>query len=252
MAIVLAAHGAGDGSSVNEAVRERARSLAESGCGEVAVAFHKGSPGFSSVLSTLRSRVVVVVPLMTSRGYYADVVLPRGLDSDPAFVGKTVRVSMPLGLHPSVAGLVERRIEVLSQRYSLDAPAVAIVGHGTRRHSKSRVSSFELVSTLSGSRSFGPVSAYFLDDEPPVEEVAGFAADRDLLVVPFLIASGLHVREDLTARLGVGETSDEVPLDVRSGGRRIVIDRPVGEDPALDALIEELAGVGPPSCARRG
>ena len=243
MAVVLAAHGAGDGSSVNEAVRERARRLAaESGFCEVAVTFHSGTPGFSSVLSTLRSRVVVVVPLMASRGYYADVVLPRGLDADPAFAEKTVRVSMPLGLHPALAGIVGRRIEELSERYALDAPAVAIVGHGTRRHSESRASSVELASSLSPCLAGGPVSAFFLDDEPPVEEVAGFAPDKALLVVPFLIASGRHVRRDLTARLGVGASPEKPPLDVRVGDRRILIDRPVGEDPALDELILGLAG----------
>ena len=59
----------------------------------------------------------------------------------------------------------------------------------------------------------------------------------DLIVVPFFIGSGTHVQRDIRERLGIACEDG----GSGSAGRRIVVDRPVGEDPAIEDLIVSLA-----------
>jgi sirohydrochlorin cobaltochelatase len=85
-ALILAAHGSRHEPSVNDQVRTLAGVVAARGSfDEVAVAFHQGRPPFDSVLDELTAQEIVVVPLMTSEGYYSDVVLPRELAKNRRF-----------------------------------------------------------------------------------------------------------------------------------------------------------------------
>ena len=84
-ALVLAAHGSRRDPAANALVRRLAQAVRERRLfDEVAVAFHQGEPGFDTVLDELEAEAVTVVPVMTSAGHYADVVLPGGAGSEPA------------------------------------------------------------------------------------------------------------------------------------------------------------------------
>ena len=77
---MLAAHGSRRDPAANALVRRLAQAVRERRLfDEVAVAFHQGEPGFDTVLDELESEAVTVVPVMTSAGHYADVVLPEAL-----------------------------------------------------------------------------------------------------------------------------------------------------------------------------
>ena len=243
-AVVLAAHGSLDESAVNPSIRQHARKLAAAGFAEVAVAFHRGDPPFSRVLDELRARDVVVIPLMTSRGYYSDVVLPRELSKNRDFGRVHLQYTVPLGLHPRMPTVVARRLAQLLEEFSLEAPAVAIVGHGTPRHARSRESSCDLAADLASRPGSGPTEAFFLDDEPPLEKLRDFAGDRDLIVVPFLIGAGRHATRDIARRVCGLSLSRQLPLAFESDGRSVVLDRAVGEDPAIAELITDLAVKG--------
>ena len=71
----------------------------------------------------------------------------------------------------------------LEAQLSLSEPAVAIVGHGTPRHRESRSSSHALVAALRRERPDVPAEAFFLDEDPRVEEITSFEGDRDLVVI---------------------------------------------------------------------
>ena len=94
-ALVLAAHGSRHARHVNERIREMADRLRTTRAGRefstIAVAYHQGEPAFAEVLDALEERDVTVVPVMTSRGYYADHVLPRALAMFPAWTRRAVR-----------------------------------------------------------------------------------------------------------------------------------------------------------------
>ncbi len=129
-ALVLAAHGSRRDPAANALVRRLAQVVRERRLfDEVAAAFHQGEPGFDAVLDELGSEAVTVVPVMTSAGHYADVVLPEALARNRRHAELRLRLTPPVGSHPGIAPLVARRVSELLREY---APS-----RGRRRHCSS-------------------------------------------------------------------------------------------------------------------
>jgi sirohydrochlorin cobaltochelatase len=234
-ALVLAAHGSRHEPSINAQFRAWAAQAAErTAFDEVAVAFHQGSPAFSEVLDYLTADAVTVVPVMTSAGYYSDLVLPRELARNRRIPHLTLRQTDPVGLHPDLPFLVANRATVLLDAYEVSQNShldvtLAIVGHGTPRHPASRNSTHSLVERLSATHTFGEVIALFLDDQPAVEKLLTLASKPNILVIPFLIAPGPHATLDIPKRIGMNLHGTGGPPFVDSiAGRRVLCDLPFG------------------------
>ena len=127
-ALVLAAHGSRRDPAANALVRRLAQALRERRLfDEVAVAFHQGEPGFESVLDELESEAVTVVPVMTSAGHYAEVVLPEALARNRRHDSVRLRVTPPVGSHPGIAPLVARRVSELLRDHALGRGEAAVL-----------------------------------------------------------------------------------------------------------------------------
>ena len=239
-ALVLAAHGSRRDPRANRLVRRlaeavRSRRLFD----EVAVAFHQGEPGFGSALDELTADEVTIVPLLTSAGHYADVVLPQALSRNRRYNELRVRLTPPVGTDSGIAPLVARRItqllnyeDILRQRVSL-----AIVGHGTPRHPESRTATMKLAETLRRRRVAGEVMAAFLDDDPPLGSLVDIASHPYLVVVPFLIGGGDHVKD---IRRALKHMRSQLATH-ESGPSSLLIDHPLGSYPELVDIIIDLA-----------
>ena len=230
-ALVLAAHGSRRDPAANALVRRlaeavRARRLFD----EVAVAFHQGEPRFETVLDEITADEVTVVPLLTSAGHYADVVLPEALARNRRFAQLRLRQTPPVGTDPGIAPLVARRVTELLRNEGIDrhSASVAIVGHGTPRHRESRTSAIQLADTLRRRRVAGEVLAAFIDDDPPVSALLESATLPYLVVVPFLIGGGTHVVEDIPRLLGQADS-------------RLIVDQAIGTYSGLVEIIIDLA-----------
>lgn len=238
-ALVLAAHGSRHRPDANVKVEEAVLWLRRQGpFDEVTAAYHQGRPAFSQVLDGLRSLDVTVVPFMTSRGFFCDHVLPRELAKNRSYHQLKIRVTPPVGLHPALPELVTSRLEkqLRERRCEPRQTAVAVVGHGTLRHPRSRQATQSLAEKLCSRGLFAQVKAFFLDEPPQVEEIPGSFQGRPTVVVPFLMGGGAHALEDLPRRLGTG-----AELIEEGSSPRLYVDRPVGDDPALPALVAQLA-----------
>jgi uroporphyrin-III C-methyltransferase len=238
-ALVLAAHGSRRHPEANALVRRLAETVrAQRLFDEVAVAFHQGEPRFDTVLDELAAEDVTVVPLLTSAGHYAEVVLPQALSRNRRFAAVRCRQTPPVGTHPGVASLVARRVGMLVREAGLqrDAVSLAIVGHGTRRHSESRGATLHLADTLRRRRVAGEVLPAFLDDDPPLGELIQATSLPHLIVVPFLMG-GAHAAADIPELLGV--TSGRLV----TGARRplVTVDQAFGSYPGLADIIVDLA-----------
>ena len=238
-ALVLAAHGSRRDPAANALVRRlaeavRARRLFD----EVAVAFHQGEPRFDTVLDELSADEVTVVPLLTSAGHYADVVLPEALARNRRFAELRLRQTPPVGTHSGIAPLVARRVTELlrDEGIARHSASLAIVGHGTPRHRDSRTSAMRLAETLRRRRVAGEVLTAFLDDDPPVSALMESVALPHLVVVPFLIGGGTHVVEDIPR---VVEESRVASRESRNP--EIVVDHAIGSYPGLVEIIIDLA-----------
>jgi uroporphyrin-III C-methyltransferase len=255
-ALVLAAHGSRRDPAANALVRRLAQALRERRLfHEVAVAFHRGEPGFDGVLDELESEAVTVVPVMTSAGHYADVVLPAALERNRRFAEVRLRVTPPVGAHPGIAPLVARRVSELLREHGLSRPAATLLlaGHGTRRHPASRVTTLQLAETLRRRGVAGTVTAGFLDDEPTLPEALASAPGGPVLLLPFLIGGGTHAAEDIPRAVGL--EPEETPFLRRADGRLILVDDAIGSLPGIVDVIVDLARrhpPPPPRLARRG
>jgi uroporphyrin-III C-methyltransferase/precorrin-2 dehydrogenase/sirohydrochlorin ferrochelatase len=255
-ALVLAAHGSRRDPAANARIRGLAQAVRERRLfDEVAVAFHQGEPGFDTVLDELRAEAVTVVPVMTSAGHYAEVVLPEALARNRRYGAVRLRVTPPVGSHPGIAPLVARRVSELLREHGLERgrTAVLLAGHGTRRHAASRETALQLAETLRRRGVASQVTCGFLDDEPSLAEALDEAPAAGVLVLPFLIGGGSHAAEDVPRALGLDP--DDVASPRARPRRRIVVDEPVGSLPGIVDLIVDLARRHPPPgprLARRG
>lgn len=246
-ALVLAAHGSRRDPAANALVRRLAQAVRERRLfDEVAVAFHQGEPGFEAVLDEIAAEAVTVVPVMTSAGHYAEVVLPEALARSPRYASVRLRVTPPVGSHAGIAPLVARRVSELLRDHGLErtATAVLLAGHGTRRHAASRETTLRLAETLRRRGVASRVVAGFLDDEPSLPEALAEAGGDAVLVLPFLIGGGSHAGEDVPRALGL--EPGELPLAARRGGARVVVDHAIGTLPGIVDIIIDLARRHPP------
>lgn len=244
-ALVLAAHGSAVGLAGHEVVDGYVDRLGElQYFDEVSAAFHLGEPSFAAVLDHLHAHRVIVVPLMTSRGYFSDVVLPKELARNRRWHEVDLTLTDPVGTHRDMASIVFHRVcnGIDRQGFDADATSVILVGHGTPRHTHSGESTMQLVTALKAKHPAWDVSAAFLDAVPALETALDNAQHDSVVVEPFLIADGLHAAHDIPRRLGM-ETPDgqSLPVTQRVGNRTVVCDSAVGTDPAILDLITDLA-----------
>ncbi len=246
-ALVLAAHGSRVEPAVNAAVgRLAARLLTWGPFGEVTPAFHHGSPTFSNALDRLYADDVTVVPLMTSDGYFNDVVLPRELAKNATYRRKRVRQTRPVGCHPGVVGLAVAQVRHRLRRCRRNpaATSLVIVGHGTPRHPKSGESTRELAAELARRHVCKEVLAAYLDDTPNVRLAVDWATQSTVMVLPFMMGNGPHVTRDIAGVLGLHRDS---VLDGVTGGRdrhRVILcEEAIGTDSRIVNIVADLARV---------
>ncbi|GJM24885.1 MAG: hypothetical protein DHS20C16_13000 [Phycisphaerae bacterium] len=242
--IVLAAHGSNALPHVNERIRQLAHDLQRTGeIPSVTAAFHQGDPHFSEVLDQLPAGKVVVIPFMTSAGYYCDEVLPREFRRNCDFDPNLVRITPPVGAHPMLEELLANRIHELVGEHDLRESNVAVilVGHGTPRHIASRNTSIRLADGLQNKFADAVVIPAFIDDEPSVASAYGSIGNRNCIVLPFFMGTGMHAIEDLPRMFGFTQKLNDEPLGRRDGERSIVLDRPIGLDAGMIEIIKDLA-----------
>jgi sirohydrochlorin cobaltochelatase len=253
-ALILAAHGSGREPPVNARIRAMAGAIASRGLfGEVVAAFHQGEPRFSNVIDMLACEEAIVVPVMTSDGYYCDGVLPgelakneriRSWDEGADSSGVRVMVTKPVGTHPRMLELVARRAACLMNEHGLEPTqtSVAVIGHGTPRHARSRSSTVAVAESLARRGIAGDCFAAFIDEEPFLEAVTDVARNTNILVLLFLINPGPHALCDVPYRIGFPvEGHPRLPRAARIGNRFVLCDEPVGILPGFLDVILQLA-----------
>ncbi len=197
---MLVAHGSHTDARSSRPVLDHADRLRDRGhFDEVRTAFWKGQSPLRAALSAVGSAAATVVPMMTSEGYFVEEVFPRELrlGERPPGGPETVRYADPVGTHPAVTGVVERRA-----RAACAAPeraALAVVGHGTDRNPTSGASAKEHARRLRRRGSFAEVGALYIDEEPHVGGLRDHFSAPECVVVPLFVADAGHVTEDIPA-----------------------------------------------------
>ncbi len=255
-AVILAAHGSRQDPTANAIIRSHAERITRLRIfDEVAVAFHQGTPTFASVLDSVNADDIVVVPVMTSDGYYSNTILPRALQSNPRFTELQPVITRPVGTHPGIIALVRVRVAEMLRRHHLEPgrTSLVLVGHGTERHDRSRQVTIELENKLRRMAICAQTLYAFLDQKPLLDGVHSLVNEPNLLVLPILIGGGYHATRDIPHRLGMIPGKDLSPAEDSSGAgiqlpqvghvgnRRVICDVAIGVHPEIADIIVRLA-----------
>ena len=250
--LLLVGHGASDDEQVGAPVRRLADQMRDlDDFDEVAVAFVREEPRVEGAIERCSGEQVVVVPILMSQGYFADRVIPEKLGLAEGEIGGASRVAgrevvytEAIGTHPAMVEVVEARVrEVLGG--APEAPGgftIVVAGHGTTEHADSSGSTERVAAELADRGGWGEVRAGFLDEPPGIAEAVGDAECGQVVVVPFFIAEGPHVAEEIPALLGSDASFDGFPRDF--DGHRVWYTRPVGTASATTDVVADRARDG--------
>ena len=224
----------------------------------VSEAFWKQEPNVKQVLADLMARRVFVVPLFISEGYFSTRVIPQAL----GFCGaptlrsgdSTVYYCKPIGTHPSMTGVLMARARGVVEQFPFPrAPefkdtTLFIAGHGTTEHEDSRKAIDEQAGRIRALGVYAAVHGVFLEEEPGIGRCYELAQTPNLVVAPFFISDGMHVREDIPVLLGESERTVERRLaegrptwrnPTEHRGKRVWYASAVGTEPRLAEVILE-------------
>lgn len=220
--MVLIGHGSTVNANSAETVRTHAEALRASGIfGEVREIFWKETADFSAAAKAGSARRVFLVPMFISEGYFSEEKIPRALGYRPEPNQKWERTiekggrkfvyCKPIGTHPAMTSVIVARANEVLERFPFPRRpkktevSLFIAGHGTEQNPMSRRSIDAQVEIIRNGGAFGQVEAVFIEEDPLVSQSAAMSKMRNIVVVPFFMAEGAHVAEDLPRMLGAPE-----------------------------------------------
>lgn len=209
---------------------------------EISACFWKEAPAFSQALDTLAADTVVVVPALAADGYFARTVIPAEMELSGPLTqcgSRRIHYTQPLGLHPRLGEVLHDRVTRLMDDEGLIAGevAVAVIGHGTRRDSRSRDAARKQAQALAASRPGLTVLEAYLDDEPSIASIYERTDAGVILAAPWFLAPGSHVSIDVPRELGLAPGAGSG----RTGGRSVYYLGAPGTAAAVCEVILQLA-----------
>ena len=247
--LVLGAHGSLAAPDSNQPLYDLATSISDKEVfTAVTPAFLNGDPLMTDFLQHLPKGDVVIVPAMTSVGYYLQSVIPKRIAENPDHADYRIFISPVVGMHQKIAQLVAARIEhtMAGDGMAADDTTIVLVGHGTRRNANSCKSTYALLDQLKQQRPDLKFEIAFLDQDPEAEAVAQKTHTPHTVIIPFLISRGPHTTVDIPEAFGL-EAGPQVQFPNRkqwsddSGDRICICDTPIGMYPEIADLCVELA-----------
>jgi sirohydrochlorin cobaltochelatase len=211
---------------------------------EITAAFWKEFPSFHHVIDTLTADDITVVPVFTARGYFTRTVIPAEMALTGEYTvrdGRMIRYTPTLGEHPALNEVALRRVKqaLLENNLNPAQTAVAVIGHGTKRSSESRITTESQANII---RAAGlETVAVYLDDTPSIPDIYHLTSAPNIIAVPYFLALGSHTTIDVPQNLGLEPGASSGQVD----GRAVYYTPPVGADNGLCEIIMDLAQMPP-------
>lgn len=220
--LLLAAHGSSRPDENNPVRLLADRLKAQGPFKTVRCGFLKEPPFLTDVLFDIQTPYLSVVPVLTSRGFITDELIPKTLEAAPH--STRVRLFPPLGTHQGIPEIMaERALQVIEDhQLERSLTSVLIAAHGNTKNPENARQTKMLASQIEAF--LGPihVHAAFIEETPLISDWHRVIDSENLIILPFLIGGGLHGAEDVPAMLGLDP-----------------------EDTALDRLCDDMPSIGP-------
>lgn len=244
-ALILVGHGSSRIPDAGRPILDLAEAVRARGVfAEVACAFMKQPPFVEGAPERVEAALVHVVPVFAGKGYYTDQLVPRAMGLEGAETrrgGKLIRYTAPAGTHPGLPGILARRAVTLARGAGVDhaKAGLLLIAHGSSRPGGAGETPRAIAAAIARAGLFAEVALCFLEQEPFARDWPALTRARDLVVLPLLVAQGLHAGADIPPLFGLrpGETGP-----AHSHGRRVRLMGGLGAEPELVDIVLDLAG----------
>jgi sirohydrochlorin cobaltochelatase len=221
---------------------------------EVHCCFWKIAPSIREAFSLIDSDEVYVVPDFISEGHFTQTVIPRELKlTGPSthIHGKTFHYCLPVGIHPSMTGLILHRAKQVAPEVDPAQTTLIIVGHGTPLNPNSSKSIRDQTQLIAASGAgYAAVLDAYMEEAPLIAHWDQFAPSPNVIVVPFFITDGLHSYQDIPALLGI-KLPFQTPASLRDRiqippqqlrGKTLYYSSSIGTERLLaDVILDQVA-----------
>lgn len=254
-ALLIVGHGSTENPDSSTPYFEHAAEIRRRGLfAEVHCCFWKEEPSMREAPYMIDAPEVYVVPDFISEGYFTQEVIPRELQlSGPTteLRGKTYHYTLPVGVHPSMTGLILRRAKEVAPEVDPAKTTLIITGHGTGLNQNSTKAIKDQVALIAASGAgYAAVTDAYMEEPPFIADWDKMAGTENVIVVPFFIADGLHSYQDIPVLLGMEEevgaaaSQREVfrhnPHHLR--GKKLFYTSAIGTEPLLaDVILDQVA-----------
>jgi sirohydrochlorin cobaltochelatase len=224
---------------------------------EVGCAFWKEEPSLRDALFLFPDAdAVYVVPNFISEGYFTQTVIPRELELDGRVTrranGQLWKYCDPVGSDPLMTDLLLKRAGEIAPDIEPGQTSLLIVAHGTDLNDNSAVAAKREVEKIRATGRYAEVLNVYMEEAPRVADWRELTRARNVVVVPFFIADGLHSYDDIPQLLGIaGERAgsgrgDSDGSDAREifrrnpyqiDGRSLFYAPSIGTDPRIADVI---------------
>jgi len=284
-ALILMGHGTSLNEESSAPVYQHAEEIRKRNLfARVREGFWKQDPQVSSVLSQetgrpeldARSHRIFITPLFISEGYFSERVIPQALgfrlpngrlERCQQCEGQELFYCKPVGTHESMTAVLLARAREVVQRFPFPrAPmpkdiTLFIAGHGTEQDQNSRVAIERQAELVRSVNLYADVHTVYLDEDPRIPRCFQIAQTKNIVMVPFFISDGLHVREDIPvllgeperivqARLAQGQPTWRNPTEKQ--GKLVWYSPSVGTEPSITDVIIERVREAARCCPLRG
>ena len=207
-ALLIVGHGSTQNPDSSTPYFEHAEEIRSRGLfAEVHCCFWKEEPSMRDAIHLIDSDEVYVVPDFISEGYFTQEVIPRELRlTGPTTVrdGKTFHYCLPVGIHPSMTGLLLARAREVAPDVDPSETTLIITGHGTGLNQNSTKAIRDQVDLIRNSGAgYAAVCDAYMEEQPFIAEWDKLSPTPNVVVVPFFISDGLHSYQDIPVLLGI-------------------------------------------------
>ncbi|HVJ47081.1 MAG TPA: CbiX/SirB N-terminal domain-containing protein [Luteolibacter sp.] len=207
-ALLIVGHGSTENPDSSTPYFEHADEIRKRGLfAEVHCCFWKEEPSMREALYMIDAEEVYIVPDFISEGYFTQDVIPRefGITGPTTLVGgKILHYCLPVGVHPSMTGLILRRAREVAPGIDPAETTLIITGHGTGLNQNSTKAIRDQVDQIIASNEgFKHVTDAFMEEEPLIAGWDEMSPTPNVIVVPFFISDGLHSYQDIPVLLGI-------------------------------------------------
>jgi sirohydrochlorin cobaltochelatase len=118
--------------------------------------------------------------------------------------GKTLHYCLPVGVHPSMTGLILKRAKEVAPDADPADTTLIITGHGTGLNQNSTKAIKDQADLIAATGAgYALVTDAYMEEQPFIADWDKMADTKNVVVVPFFISDGLHSYQDIPVLLGL-------------------------------------------------